>query len=156
MGLRAHLGTVLSLRRMAFGLCSFGAWLLTVQVNLHNMDIHLFFLCLKRKVLAGVITKQEFDKINFLVLRFRQALLPLIILKMQVFAEEAACLRVALSSGKNQGFQFKTHPNIDKGLYNSQNLLGLKDPESPFPTSTQLGILRWAQAAHNNEHHHHH
>lgn len=61
---------------------------------------------------------------------------------VQVFAEEAACLRVALSSGKNQGFQFKTHPNIDKGLYNSQNLLGLKDPEAPFPTSTQLGILR--------------
>ncbi|KAK9822895.1 hypothetical protein WJX74_001778 [Apatococcus lobatus] len=62
---------------------------------------------------------------------------------LTVLAEEAACLRVALSSGKNQGFQFKTHPNIDKGLYISQNLLGLKDPEAPFPTSTQLGILRW-------------
>ena len=62
---------------------------------------------------------------------------------VQVFAEEAACLRVAVSNGKDQGFQFKTYPNIDRGLYNSQNVLGLKDPEAPFPTSTQLGILKW-------------
>ena len=62
---------------------------------------------------------------------------------VQVFAQETACLRVALSSGKYPGFQFKTYPNIDRGLYINQNLLGLKDPEAPFPTSTQLGILKW-------------
>ena len=56
-----------------------------------------------------------------------------------MLAEEAAFLRVALESGDTAGYQFKTHPNIDKGLYSSQNALGLKDPERPFPTGAPLG-----------------
>jgi hypothetical protein len=38
----------------------------------------------------------------------------------QVVAEDDACIRVAVSQGENKGYQFKTHPNIDKNLYNSQ------------------------------------
>jgi hypothetical protein len=58
---------------------------------------------------------------------------------VQVLADEASFLRVMLEGGSNPGYQFKTHPNIDKGLYSSQNMLGLKDPERPFPTGAPLG-----------------
>jgi hypothetical protein len=38
-----------------------------------------------------------------------------------------------IRQGSNPGFQFKTHPNIDKGGYGN-GVLGLKDPSRPFPT----------------------
>lgn len=47
-----------------------------------------------------------------------------------------------IETGGNEGYQFKTHPNIDKGLY-AQNVLGLKDAERPFPTGSALPILKW-------------
>lgn len=48
-----------------------------------------------------------------------------------------------ISAGQNAGFQMKTHPNIDKALYSSQSVLGLKDPHKPFPAGSPLGILKW-------------
>mmetsp|Transcript_17379 Transcript_17379/g.43669 ORF Transcript_17379/g.43669 Transcript_17379/m.43669 type:complete len:512 (-) Transcript_17379:3269-4804(-) len=54
-----------------------------------------------------------------------------------------AFIRVAVASGPNKQFQFKTHPNIDKAAYSSQNVLALKDPSRPFPTGSELGILKW-------------
>ncbi len=55
-------------------------------------------------------------------------------MSLVVKSEEDAFVKVAISSGANKGFQFKTHPNIDKGIYTSDNVLGLKDPSRPFPT----------------------
>ena len=52
-------------------------------------------------------------------------------------------MRVAVTAGENAGFQFKTHPNIDKTLYAEQSVLGLKDPSRPFPAGNPLGILKW-------------
>ena len=51
-------------------------------------------------------------------------------------------MRVLFETGSNQGYQFKTHPNIDKQLYAS-NVLGLKDSDRPFPTGSALPILKW-------------
>jgi hypothetical protein len=64
-------------------------------------------------------------------------------MSLQVQREEDACLRVIISTGANPGYQFKTHPNIDKSQYNNENVLGLKDPSRPFPTGSPLGILKW-------------
>lgn len=57
--------------------------------------------------------------------------------------DDDAHIRVSVTSGSNKGFQFKTHPNIDKNAYASSNVLGLKDPTRPFPTGSELGILKW-------------
>ncbi|KAH9567505.1 hypothetical protein CY35_03G030500 [Sphagnum magellanicum] len=57
--------------------------------------------------------------------------------------EEDAYIRVQVESGVNKVFNFNTHPNIDKNLYAEKNILGLKDPNRPFPTGTSLAILRW-------------
>ncbi len=51
-------------------------------------------------------------------------------------------MRVMIETGANEGYQFKTHPNIDKALY-AQNVLGLKDADRPFPTGSALPILKW-------------
>jgi coatomer subunit delta len=57
--------------------------------------------------------------------------------------ETASGIQVVLRSGTNAGFQFKTHPFIDKSLYSSQQRLGLKDPNQPFPVNVSKEILRW-------------
>ena len=61
---------------------------------------------------------------------------------VQVQDEHFARVRVLFETGSNQGYQFKTHPNIDKQLYAS-NVLGLKDADRPFPTGSALPILKW-------------
>lgn len=40
-------------------------------------------------------------------------------------------------------FLFQTHPNIDKKLFASQSLIGLKNPEKPFPIGQDIGVLKW-------------
>ena len=61
---------------------------------------------------------------------------------LQVQDEQYARVRVLFETGDNPGYQFKTHPNIDKQLYNS-NILGNKDADRPFPTGSALPILKW-------------
>lgn len=62
---------------------------------------------------------------------------------LTVLKEEDAYIRIQIQGGAEKSFQFKTHPNIDKALYNSQRILGLKDPNRPFPTGSPLGVLKW-------------
>ncbi|KIY98750.1 Coatomer subunit delta-1 [Monoraphidium neglectum] len=64
-------------------------------------------------------------------------------LSLIVASEADAYIRAKVRQGANQGYQFKTHPNIDKAAYNSEGVLGLKDPSRPFPTGTELGVLKW-------------
>ena len=54
---------------------------------------------------------------------------------------------VPLQMGPNPGFQFKTHPNIDKQLYASDQCLGLRDPTRPFPVGSAVGVLKWRLAS---------
>jgi len=50
---------------------------------------------------------------------------------------------VPLKLGANPGFQFKTHPNINKQLWSTSSQLGLKDPARPFPPNQSLGVVKW-------------
>jgi len=54
---------------------------------------------------------------------------------------------VPLTLGENAGFQFKTHPNINKPLFASDSSLGLRDPSRPFPTGSSVGVLKWRLAS---------
>jgi len=62
---------------------------------------------------------------------------------LSIANEDDAFVRVQVATGGNKGFQFKTHPNIDKQLHSSQNVLGLKDPSRPFPIGSAVGVLKW-------------
>lgn len=53
-----------------------------------------------------------------------------------------------IETGGNPGILFKTHPNMNKELFSNENILGLKDPNRPFPTgqggdATGVGLLKW-------------
>lgn len=48
----------------------------------------------------------------------------------------------------NSAIAYKTHPNINRELFNSENILSLKDPNRPFPTgqagdAAGVGLLKW-------------
>ncbi|KAF8404315.1 hypothetical protein HHK36_009198 [Tetracentron sinense] len=53
-----------------------------------------------------------------------------------------------IETGADSGIIFKTHPNISKELFSNENILGLKDPNRPFPTgqagdAAGVGLLKW-------------
>lgn len=55
-----------------------------------------------------------------------------------------AQVKLSLQSNDKISTQYKTHPNVDKKLFNTSSIIGLKDPSKPFPSNDQnLGILRW-------------
>ena len=72
-------------------------------------------------------------------------------ISLEVNDEASALCRIAISQGNNPGYQFKTHPNIDKQLYASSSELGLKDPSRPFPSGSPLGILKWRMSTRDED-----
>ena len=38
---------------------------------------------------------------------------------------------------------FQTHPNIDKKLFSQESIIGLKQPNKPFPLNSEIGVLKW-------------
>ncbi|KAL2920902.1 Coatomer subunit delta, partial [Bienertia sinuspersici] len=67
-------------------------------------------------------------------------------LSLQILEEKDAYLHVQVDSRKNPSILFKTHPNINKELFSNENILGLKDPNRPFPTGQSgdgVGLLKW-------------
>ncbi|KAI3876367.1 hypothetical protein MKW98_021219 [Papaver atlanticum] len=56
-------------------------------------------------------------------------------------------IQAQIESGTNSAIHFKTRPNINKELFSNENILGLKDPNRPFPTcppgDAGVSLLRW-------------
>lgn len=40
-------------------------------------------------------------------------------------------------------FSTQTHPNVDKKLFTSESVIGLKNPEKSFPLNNDVGVLKW-------------
>ncbi|KAK9665047.1 hypothetical protein RND81_14G086800 [Saponaria officinalis] len=67
-------------------------------------------------------------------------------LSLQILEEKDAYLHVQVESKNNPSVLFKAHPNINKELFSAENMLGLKDPNRPFPTGQSgdgVGLLKW-------------
>lgn len=62
---------------------------------------------------------------------------------LEVNTDEGTLIKVPLTMGENPGFQFKTHPNIDKNAFHSDKVLSLKDLDRPYPIGSALGVLKW-------------
>eukprot|EP01135_Chromosphaera_perkinsii_P008597 Nk52_evm39s1401 gene=Nk52_evmTU39s1401 len=56
---------------------------------------------------------------------------------------EKAKAKICLNLLDDKGFQFKTHPNVNKKLFSQDNIIGLKDPSRSFPTNSEQGVLKW-------------
>ncbi|KAL6999923.1 hypothetical protein U1Q18_001076 [Sarracenia purpurea var. burkii] len=67
-------------------------------------------------------------------------------LSLQILNQEDGLIQVQIETGGHPGILFKTHPNINKELFSNENILGLKDPNRPFPTGQSgdgVGLLKW-------------
>ncbi|XP_057976655.1 coatomer subunit delta [Malania oleifera] len=67
-------------------------------------------------------------------------------LSLQILNEDDAYIQVQVETRGNSGILFKTHPNINKELFSNENILGLKDPNRPFPIGQAgdgVGLLKW-------------
>lgn len=54
---------------------------------------------------------------------------------------------------RDRTYQFKTHPNIDKNLFLSSKVIGLRDASKSFPSNDQsLGVLRWRKVGLADDH----
>jgi hypothetical protein len=61
----------------------------------------------------------------------------------QVQDEAFSRVNVILEVGDEKGYQWKTHPFIDKALHAQQGILALKDPEKQYQIGAALPILKW-------------
>ncbi|KAM3122635.1 hypothetical protein CJJ07_003073 [Candidozyma auris] len=65
-------------------------------------------------------------------------------LQLRINDPQLAKAKILLKTGSSSAFQYKTHPNIDRALFNSQSIIGLKDKAKAFPSNDQnVGVLRW-------------
>lgn len=67
-------------------------------------------------------------------------------LSLQILNQDDGFIQVQIETGDNPGVIFKTHPNINKDLYNGENILGLRDPNRPFPAGQAgdgVSLLKW-------------
>ncbi|EKX36920.1 coatomer subunit delta [Guillardia theta CCMP2712] len=64
-------------------------------------------------------------------------------LKMCVNDPEAAYTRVQVTHKASSAFQFKTHPNINRGLWTEESVLSHRDQAKSFPVGNELGVLKW-------------
>lgn len=64
-------------------------------------------------------------------------------LTLRISDESCALARIQLENKDPRQFQFNQHPNIDKELFRSSGMIGLKAPGKPFPVNADVGVLKW-------------
>ena len=58
---------------------------------------------------------------------------------LKISDEESAKIRVKLDRNDDR-VQWQTHPQVDKKVFAAQNVIGLKNPEKPFPISKSSNV----------------
>lgn len=65
------------------------------------------------------------------------------LLTLKVADEKYGKIKIQLENNANKAIQLQTHPNVDKELFKSASIIGLKNPTKPFPINTDVGVLKW-------------
>ncbi|KAK8022141.1 Coatomer subunit delta [Apiospora rasikravindrae] len=52
-------------------------------------------------------------------------------------------VKLDLSANASHGAQFRTHPNVDKGAFNSSKVIQMSNIARGFPVNNAVGVLRW-------------
>ncbi|KAL3481964.1 hypothetical protein BJX99DRAFT_111637 [Aspergillus californicus] len=55
-------------------------------------------------------------------------------------------VKLDLLANPTHGAQFRTHPNVDKAVFNNSSVIQLKDTSKKFPANNSIGVLRWRVA----------
>lgn len=65
------------------------------------------------------------------------------LLTLRITDENMGRIKVHLQNEDRHGIQLQTHPNVDKELFKTRSIIGLKNPAKPFPINTDVGVLKW-------------
>ncbi|KAG0294462.1 Coatomer subunit delta [Linnemannia gamsii] len=64
-------------------------------------------------------------------------------LMLRVSDPSRAKISLALRHLDDPNIQFKTHPNVNKILFNKEKAIAFRDSSKEFPLNTPTGVLRW-------------
>uniref|UniRef100_A0AAZ3NW09 Coatomer subunit delta n=1 Tax=Oncorhynchus tshawytscha TaxID=74940 RepID=A0AAZ3NW09_ONCTS len=62
---------------------------------------------------------------------------------LRVTDDKVGRIRLMVNNYDKKGVQLQTHPNVDKKLFTSDSVIGLKNPEKSFPLNNDVGVLKW-------------
>jgi hypothetical protein len=52
-------------------------------------------------------------------------------------------VKLDLVANSSHGVQFRTHPNVDRGLFNTSKAVQMSNTTKGFPVNNSVGVLRW-------------
>ncbi|KAH8845201.1 hypothetical protein MCOR27_003715 [Pyricularia oryzae] len=52
-------------------------------------------------------------------------------------------IKLQLVANPTHGAQFRTHPNVDRNLFNSSKVIQMSKADRGFPVNNSVGVLRW-------------
>lgn len=56
---------------------------------------------------------------------------------------EQARIKLQTSKNDDKAIPYQTHPQINKKVFNSSGVIGLKKSDRPFPLNQDVGVLKW-------------
>jgi len=65
------------------------------------------------------------------------------ILKLRITDSAFGMIKVQVDNQETKPIQMQTHPNVDRDLWRSCGQIGMKMSNKPFPTNTDVGVLKW-------------
>ena len=72
-------------------------------------------------------------------------------LQLRISDPSLTRVKLDLIANATNGAQFRTHPNVDRALFNSSKAIQLKDASKGFPANNSVGVLRWNLAGKADE-----
>ena len=64
-------------------------------------------------------------------------------LNLRVSDASLTKIKLNLDAQATHGAQFRTHPNVDKNLFNSSRTIQMSNTAKGFPVNQSVGVLRW-------------
>ena len=52
-------------------------------------------------------------------------------------------IQLGLTANASHGAQFRTHPKVDRGVFNSSKVIQMANTAQGFPVNNSVGVLRW-------------
>ena len=64
-------------------------------------------------------------------------------LQLRISDSSLTKVKLALVANSSHGVQFRTHPNVDKGLFTNSKTIQMSNTARGFPVNNSVGVLRW-------------
>lgn len=64
-------------------------------------------------------------------------------LQLRISDPSLTKVKLDLVANASHGVQFRTHPNVDKGLFTSSKAVQMSNVSKGFPVNNSVGVLRW-------------